>query len=691
MDDLLLSAIDQVPFILAVCEGPELRVLTLSAATRSVLPGREFRGLPIRDVISDLVGQQIVDAYYEVYRTGTPVNGEEWRVHLDQPDGSVLEMYASFTITPWVVDGERRGVVGVGLDVTAMVRKRLDEAAHLQRRYEQSRDVVNALQRELLPAGLPVLPGAQVAASYLLADADTAAGGDWFDAVAQHDGRVALTVGDVVGHGVTASGVMGQLRAVMQDRLDDGAGIVEALGAADRLAARVPAAHATTVCQVLLDPVTGAVTYCTAGHPAPLVISAGGETRYLEVTGGAPLGTGGEFPVGVAHLDVGDVLLLYSDGILERPGRTHAASQAELARVAADSALGRALHESDATAAERVCGQAVEMLVRATGHSDDITLLAVQRVPVAAPLTMSLPAQPVVLREARRALDRWLDAVGATEQDVFVLQHALGELMTNAIEHAFDGVGASFDSPAPSSSSSPSPSRLIVSPASEARAGGQQALLAEGSGPSSSAAPGSAGGNGGPTIAVRVTLTPGGVIEATVTDRGRWREPERQPTRGRGLALTAQLVDSLRVEPGTDGTVAEIRHALVRPARLLDVRQHTAPTHTRPARDEPQFRVLEQPGGHETDVLLVGPLDTTTAFQAHQELLRRSRGGTVPMTVDLSAVTHLSSAGVSALHQVAEQHAEQKAALTLRAASGSPAQVVLEMVALDHLTPTTSV
>jgi serine phosphatase RsbU (regulator of sigma subunit)/anti-sigma regulatory factor (Ser/Thr protein kinase)/anti-anti-sigma regulatory factor len=663
-----------------------------------VLPGREFRGLPIRDVISDLVGQQIVDAYYEVYRTGTPVNGEEWRVHLDQPDGSVLEMYASFTITPWVVDGERRGVVGVGLDVTAMVRKRLDEAAHLQRRYEQSRDVVNALQRELLPAGLPVLPGAQVAASYLLADADTAAGGDWFDTVAQHDGRVALTVGDVVGHGVTASGVMGQLRAVMQDRLDDGAGIVEALGAADRLAARVPAAHATTVCQVLLDPVTGAVAYCTAGHPAPLVISVGGETRYLEVTGGAPLGTGGEFPVGVAHLEVGDVLLLYSDGILERPGRTHAASRAELARVAADSALGRALHESDATAAERVCGQAVEMLVRATGHSDDITMLAVQRVPVAAPLSMSLPAQPVVLREARRALGTWLDAVGATEQDVFVLQHALGELMTNAIEHAFDGVAPSFDSPAPSPSSSSS--RLIVSPASEARPGGQQALLAEGSAPSpvslssspaSSSVSSSAGGDGGPTVAVRVTLTPAGVIEATVTDRGRWREPERQPTRGRGLALTAQLVDSLRVEPGTDGTVAEIRHALVRPARLLDVRQHTAPTHTRTAGDEPQFRVLEQPGGHETDVLLEGPLDTTTAFQARQELLRRSRGGTVPMTVDLSAVTHLSSAGVSALHQVAEQHAEQKAALTLRAASGSPAQVVLEMVALDHLTPTTSV
>jgi serine phosphatase RsbU (regulator of sigma subunit)/anti-sigma regulatory factor (Ser/Thr protein kinase)/anti-anti-sigma regulatory factor len=640
MDDLLLTAIDQVPLILAVCEGPELRVLSLSAATRVVLPGREFRGVPIRDVISDLVGQQIVDAYYEVYNTGEPVTGQEWRVHLDQPDGSLLEMYANFTITPWLVGGERRGVIGVGFDVTAMVRERQEQTASLQRRYEESRDVVTALQRELLPTGLPVLPGAQVAASYLLADADTAAGGDWFDAVAQHDGRVALTVGDVVGHGVTASGVMGQLRAVMQDRLDDGAGILEAIAAADRLAARVPAAHATTVCQVLLDPATGSVTYCTAGHPPPLVVSADGTTRYLRSTGGAPLGTSGSFPLGVAQLDVGDVLLLYTDGILERPGRTHEASQAELAKVAADSALGRALHDTEVTAAERVCGQAVEMLVRATGHSDDITLLAVQRMPVAPPLELTLPPRPVVLRDARHALGAWLDAVGATEQDVFVLQHALGELVTNAIEHAFDG---------------PDPSGAV------------------------------------PEVTVRATLTPAGVIEATVTDRGRWREPERQPTRGRGLALTAQLVDSLRVEPGTNGTVAQVRHALVRPARLLDVRQHPAPTPAQPRNpEEPPFRLLEQPGGRETDVRIEGPLDTTTAFQARQELLRRSRGGTVPMTVDLSAVTQLSSAGVSALHQVAAQHAEQKAALTLRAASGSPAQVVLELVALDHLTLSTS-
>ena len=623
--ELLLTAVDQVPFIMAVCEGPDLRVLSLSAATRAVLPGREFLGRPIREVIDDLGGQQFVDAYYEVFRTGEPVQGREWRTHLRMPDGSVHEMYASFTITPWTVDGERRGVIGVGFDVTPMVRERLAAAAdadHLRRRYEQSRDVVIALQRALLPAGLPVLPRAQVAGSYLLAEGDTAAGGDWFDALSRPDGRLALIVGDVVGHGVAASGVMGQLRAVLQDRLVE-AGVAEALRAADRFAGRTPAAHATTVAVALLDPVTGAVEYCTAGHPAPLLVTAGGATRYLPGTGGAPLGTGGSFPVRNDRLADGDLLLLYSDGILERPGRDHPAGAAELAQAAAHSAAGRALHDPAATAAERVCTQAVEMLVRATGHGDDITLLAVQRVPGVPDLALDLPAEPAALRDARHRLGTWLTALGATGQDAFTLQHAIGELLTNAIEHAEAGTGA--------------------------------------------------------TVSLTATLTSDGAVEATVTDRGTWREPRRQPHRGRGLALATQLVETLGVSHGAHGTVAHVRHPLTRPARLLDLSAAARPAS--PATPT-ELRVVELPGDDETRVRLEGPLDAATAAPARTELLRRSRGGTAPMTVDLSAVTLLSSAGVSALHQVAEQHTAQGAELRLDAAPGTPAQVILELVAL---------
>jgi PAS domain S-box-containing protein len=629
--DAMLGAVDQLPFIVAVCEGPDLLLVACNAATRAVLSGREVIGRPIREVIADLSGQQFTDAYYEVYRTGTPITGRQWRAHIEQPDGSVLEMYATFTIVPWRdADGGLRGVIGAAFDVTEMTRNRQAaeaEADRLRRRFEQSRDVVTALQRELLPAGLPVLPGLQVAASYLLADADTAAGGDWFDAVVRPDGRVALVVGDVVGHGVTASGVMGQLRAVLQERLDAGAGVAEALSAADRLAHRVRAAHATTVCLVLLDPDSGELSYCTAGHPPPLVISTTAETRYLAGTGGMPLGTGGTFPVRQARLAPGDLILLYSDGVLERPGAGPDPGR-ELAEVAADAAAGRALHDPASTAAERVCTQAVELLVRAGGHADDITLLAAQRTPPVPDLVLDLPAEPAALRGARLRFGGWLAAAGAAEHDAFVLQHAVGELATNAIEHAF---GGDF---------------------------------------------------GKDVIEVRVSLSESGHVEATVADHGGWRVPERQPARGRGLALTAQLVQSLRVDPGPRGTVATVRHPLSRPARLL-----TSFDEVRPAPEPPaELQITELSGGAEARVRLDGPVDAASAAQTRQELLRRSRGGTVPMTVDLSGVTHLASAGVSALHLVAESHRDETP-LTLVALPGSPARRILDLVGLSGVTP----
>lgn len=623
----LLDAVDQVPFILAVCAGPDLRVIGLSAATRGLLPGREWRGVPVRELLVDLAGQQFVDAYHEVYATGTPITGREWRAHLTQPDGSVLEMFANFTISPWhTADGAIGGVVGVGFDVTELVRER-QAAAELQRRYDQSRDVILALQRELLPAGVPVLPGAQIAASYLVADADSAAGGDWFDAVPQPDGRVALVVGDVVGHGVAASGVMGQLRAVLEDRLLTGDGVVPALTAADRFAGRVPGAYAATVCLVSLDPATGELVYCTAGHPPPLVVPAGGPPRYLPGTGGTPLGTGGSFPVLRERLDAGDVVVLYSDGILERPGRTSREGAAEMAKVAADTAAGRAWQDPGATAAERVCTQVVELLVRTTGHTDDITLLAAQRVEVAPDLTIDLPAVPSALREARHALAAWLERLGATAQDVFLFQHAMGELLANAVEH-----GAAAEQP----------------------------------------------------VELRARLGTDGWVTASVRDRGAWREPSRSPARGRGLALTAQLIASLRVTPGASGTLAVVRHPLTRPGRFMGVTGARAVT---VAAAEATFAIVEVPDGSETSVRLVGALDSVTAAQAQQDLLRRSRGGTVAMSVDLSDLSYLSSAGVAALHQVAGQHESHGAALTLHATPGSPAQTILDLVALPYHKP----
>ncbi|GAA2390113.1 SpoIIE family protein phosphatase [Dactylosporangium salmoneum] len=626
--DPIRSAVEQAPYILIACEGPELTVAGLNGASRALFEGRDVLGRPLGEALADLAGQQWIELYQQVYRTGEPVTGERWRAHITLPDGSVREIFADFSITPWRhPDGRIRGVIGGGVDVTGLVLARLSaerHAADMQQQYRQARDVVDALQQALLPRGLPLLPGVRVAASYLLAGADAAAGGDWFDAVPRPGGSVALVVGDVVGHGVTASGVMGQLRAVLQDRLDDGARPAAALAAADRLARRVPSARAATACVAVLDVTTGDLAYCTAGHPPPLVVSAAGEARYLPVSGGAPLGTGGAFPVATARLAPGDVLLLYSDGIIERPGRTAEEAADDLARVAADAVAGRALHAPEASPAERACTQTVELLVRASGYRDDITLLAAQLVAPPEPLRADVPADLTRLGALRKTFGAWLEALGVTDEDAFALQHAVGELVTNAVEH---------------------------------------------SGPAEQ-------------VGVVARLTDAGAAEVTVTGRGAWREPQRVSPRGRGLALSAQLVDDLSLDRSGDGTVVTLRHRLTRPAALLG---RSAPEpRPRPAPAAgPELSIVDDarnPGR----VVLAGPIDAGSADRVQHDLLHRSRGGTLPLTVDLAGVTHLASAGVAVLHTLAARHRAHGTDLVLAAPPGSPARHVLSLVALPY-------
>lgn len=210
-----------------------------------------------------------------VYRTGQPQAAREWRVMVDRTRTGVLEEgVVDFVVAPHHdADGAVIGCNGYAVDVTDQVRRRQAEQERTQaaqQRYEQAHDIIDALQRELLPTGVPVVPGIEIAASYLLADADTAAGGDWFDATPLPDGRVALVVGDVVGHGVAASAVMGKLQVLVSELLAETGSVGLALEAADRLAQRTRGARAATVCVVVVDPDTGTVEYVTAGHPPPL-------------------------------------------------------------------------------------------------------------------------------------------------------------------------------------------------------------------------------------------------------------------------------------------------------------------------------------------------------------------------------------------------------------------------------------
>ena len=338
------AAFEEMPLLLMSTEGPEHTFVAANAVYREFVGKPAFIGIPIREAMPELAGQQVVEMFDRVYATGEPQTSREWRVQLERDEaGTVEEVYADFTVVPRrAPDGTVVGLLAFATDVTERVRERrtaqerVDEA---QRRYHDARDVVTALQEALLPTALPVLPGARIVARYLVAAEDQVAGGDWFDAIPRADGSVVLVVGDVVGHGVTGSAAMGQLRAVLADALATDDDPLVALTRADAFAARTPLLRATTLAMVVLDPATGALHHASCGQPPPLVVGPDGATRFLSGTGTGPLGTGSAPVLVEDELAADEVVLLYSDGLIERPNRTLEDGMEELATVAADCSL----------------------------------------------------------------------------------------------------------------------------------------------------------------------------------------------------------------------------------------------------------------------------------------------------------------------------------------------------------------
>jgi anti-sigma regulatory factor (Ser/Thr protein kinase)/anti-anti-sigma regulatory factor len=496
--------------------------------------------------------------------------------------------------------------------------------------------MVAEVQEALLPPALPVLPRVRIAARYLVAGQEQSAGGDWFDAIPLADGSVALVVGDVVGHGVAASAAMGQLRAVLTELLAAEADLGRVLERTDAFAARTPALRAATLALAVLDPAGGVLRYTTCGHPPPLVIGIDGAARYLEGTGTGPLGTGplGTGPLGTgpppvlatSALAPGELVLLYSDGLVERPDRTIDEGMAELAEAAAEQALA---FPAD-PAAERVCRRTVELLTR-TGRADDVTALAAQRLadPVPA-LRLELPSERPSLTTARDAFAGWLSRLDVAADDADALHLALVEVFTNAIEHAY-----------------PRDERGIIE--------------------------------------LEASLGDDGNVECRVTDHGSWRPPDpADADRGHGLMVAGQVIDNLLVShpAGTRGTIVTLRHRLGRPAILASGHDSASAAHP----DGPPFTVDTSIAESATAQALVrGPVDITTADQLARRLLSVSRGGTVPLVADLTGVTQLASAGVRALYAVSGQMAAHGQDLTLITAPGSAAHAVLDLVRLAHV------
>ncbi|WP_419668186.1 SpoIIE family protein phosphatase [Streptomyces sp. 2-1] len=315
-------------------------------------------------------------------------------------------------------------------EVTARAAVCIDNA----RRFSRERETAIALQRSLLPRTLPRTAAVEAASRYLPA-ARAGVGGDWFDVIPLSGMRVAMVVGDVVGHGVQASATMGRLRTAVRTLADIDLAPDELLTHLDDLVVRLSseAGEGTTgevgaTClYAVYDPVTRVCTLARAGHPPPLMLRPGGSPEEIDVPPGPPLGLGGlPFEPVELRLPEGTVLALYTDGLIESRDRDPDESRAVLCR-----ALARTAGSLDET-----CHDILQSLLPPTGASDDVALLLARTkgLPTSQVATWDIPADPALVAPIRKQVVQQLETWDLSEAG-FTTELVVSELVTNAIRY----------------------------------------------------------------------------------------------------------------------------------------------------------------------------------------------------------------------------------------------------------------
>ncbi|EKX62053.1 SpoIIE family protein phosphatase [Streptomyces ipomoeae] len=308
------------------------------------------------------------------------------------------------------------------------------------RRYTRERAIALELQRSILRHHAPLQGAVEVASRYQPASSRAGIGGDWFDVIPLSGARVALVVGDVVGHGVQASATMGRLRTAVRTLADVDLAPDELLTRLDDIVLRLdvetttdgaerpdsPGEIGATCLYAVYDPVSRRCTMAGAGHPPPALVVPDGEVEFLDLPTGPPLGLGG-LPFETAEFDVpeGSVLALYTDGLIQTPDRDLDDGLAALRR--ALGGKGRSLEES--------CDGVLRDLLT-DRPADDVALLLARTHALDADrvATWDVPADPTFVALARKLTCDRLAAWGL-EDVSFVTELIVSELVTNAIRY----------------------------------------------------------------------------------------------------------------------------------------------------------------------------------------------------------------------------------------------------------------
>ncbi|MFF4504365.1 SpoIIE family protein phosphatase [Streptomyces sp. NPDC001401] len=316
-------------------------------------------------------------------------------------------------------------------EITARAAVCIDNA----RRFSRERETALALQRSLLPRSLPRTAAVDAASRYLPA-ARADVGGDWFDVIPLSGMRVAMVVGDVVGHGIQASATMGRLRTAVRTLADIDLAPDELLTHLDDLVVRLsaeagsdgsPGEVGATCLYAVYDPVSRRCTLARAGHPPPVVVPPGGEPQQVDLPAGPPLGLGG-LPFESAELELreGSVLSFYTDGLIETRERDVDASHRMLC-----DALATYSDSLDET-----CDRVLHALLPPGGAADDVALLLARTLglPASQVATWHIPADPALVAPIRKQVVEQLDTWGLQEA-AFTAELVVSELVTNAIRY----------------------------------------------------------------------------------------------------------------------------------------------------------------------------------------------------------------------------------------------------------------
>jgi signal transduction histidine kinase/DNA-binding response OmpR family regulator len=375
---------------------------------------------------------------------------------------------------------------------------------------EREHQIAMSLQERLLGLGV-ISPAAAVSAAYQPASEVMRVGGDWYTATPLGPGRIGISAGDVVGHGLPAATVMSQLRSALGAAAlatNDPAAVLDLL---DRYAQTLDDAAFATVAYAIIDTSAGSVSYECAGHPYPLVVGPEGTVTWLRDGRRPPLAVRSFAPrldarTGAAALPPGSLLLLYTDGLIERRSEPLDDGFARLEAAAAGCTK---------LPAGQACRDVISQMTPGRGYADDVVIIAVR--PAGTTAASHVDAMSASFSELRPARDRmrgWLAHLGtsrATTHDVLL---GTGEALTNAIEH-----GSDLD-----------PRRTV---SVEAFAAGDE-------------------------------------ISVTVTDSGRWLKDSaasRANQRGRGLKLIHGLAKHSRTTRTILGTEVTMTYGLGRTAR----------------------------------------------------------------------------------------------------------------------------